>query len=77
MIVRSYRAEPEVYGAFPANGIERLAERMRQLGFTVMVPWLRAAARHVATGVPLDAWAASMPWDWSRSVFKQQWRKRR
>lgn len=76
LIKRAYRQEPESFGAYPAPRIERLAEQLRSSGLPVLTPWLKAAARHVAQGMPLRTWEQSMPWDWNRAVFKQQWRKR-
>lgn len=77
LVLSDYRKQPKAYGAFPANRIASLAREMRAGGFPVFFPWLEAAARHVAEGVPLRVWAASMPWDWNRSVFKQSWRRSR
>lgn len=77
LIKRDYRRNPTRYSAYPANGIEALARDLRGAGFAVLTPWLQAAARHVAGGLPLREWEKSMPWDWNRAVFKQRWRRSR
>lgn len=77
LIKRDYKLRPKAYAPFPAAEIARLASEMQHVGCGPLAPWLKAAARHVAGGMPLREWEASMPWDWNRAVFKQRWRRPR